>query len=271
MPQPTNEKVEELLFSSIFAAKPPNIEEKGWQRFGVASPSGRETRKVFPMAVSAAEIGRLEPFAGLGAMALDELAAAIVRLTRAQGELIFQAGEPSPGLFIVREGRVKIMREAASGREQVLHVVEAGQHFNLVPAFDGGPCPASAVAMSDIELLLLPTERLRAATMRHPDLAMALLAESGARLRHLVGLVDDLALHTVQGRLARLLLEQAAAAERGAMPAPLTQAEMAARLGTVREMVGRTLKTFEQLGLIGLSRGAISITDRAGLEQQAEL
>jgi len=74
----------------------------------------------------------------------------------------------------------------------------------------------------------------------------------------------------VQGRLAGLLLDQAAAAERGEPPQQLTQAEMAAHLGTVREMVGRALKTFEVLGLIQLDRGVITLLDRAGLEAQRE-
>jgi CRP-like cAMP-binding protein len=105
---------------------------------------------------------------------------------------------------------------------------------------------------------------------QHPALALALLREFTGRVRHLVNLVDELALHTVQGRLAGLLLAQAEAAERGAAGPPLTQAEMAARLGTVREMVGRTLKTFEALGLIRLERGQISILDREGLAAQRE-
>jgi CRP/FNR family transcriptional regulator, cyclic AMP receptor protein len=74
----------------------------------------------------------------------------------------------------------------------------------------------------------------------------------------------------VQGRVAGLLLDQAAAAEAGADVVPLTQADMAARLGTVREMVGRTLKTFEALGLICVERGAITLLDREGLARQRE-
>ena len=101
-------------------------------------------------------------------------------------------------------------------------------------------------------------------------LALALLKELTSRLRHLVNLVDDLALHSVQGRLAGMLLEQAAEDKRGMPAAALTQAEMAARLGTVREMVGRALKTFEALGLLRLERGVIVLLDRAGLVAQRE-
>jgi CRP-like cAMP-binding protein len=173
-------------------------------------------------------------------------------------------------MYLVVHGHVKIARTSAGGREQVLYVLGPGSHFNTVPMFDGGTCPANAQALTAVTLLALPRERLQGVVEQHPALALALLKEFTGRLRHLVNLVDDLALHTVQGRLAGLLLEQAAAAERGELLPPLTQAEMAARLGTVREMVGRALKTFEALGLLRIERGVITLVDRAGLAAQRE-
>lgn len=222
------------------------------------------------MAVDPRTIRYIPFFADLPEAAVADLAAMAVLMRRAAGSFLFLRGDPAPGLYVVTDGRVKLTRESAGGREQVLHVVVAGEHFNAVPVFDGGPCPANAQALGDVTLILFPNDVLRAATRRHPDLAVALLNEFGVFLRRLVNLVDDLALHTVQGRLARLLLERAEAAADGTVPGPLTQAEMAARLGTVREMVGRTLKTFEGLGLITIERGAITVRDRAGLEAQSE-
>jgi CRP-like cAMP-binding protein len=81
-------------------------------------------------------------------------------------------------------------------------------------------------------------------------------------LRHLVGLVEDLSLRQVSARLAKLLLETATSEERA-----LTQQEMAARLGTVREMIGRSLKQLEARGLIETERGKIVILDREELEK----
>src|ERR687883_111672 len=77
------------------------------------------------------------------------------------------------------------------------------------------PALAALAALTDAELLALPRERLLQVVAQHPALALALLKEFTGRLRHMVDLVDDLALHSVQGRLAGLLLEQAAAADRG--------------------------------------------------------
>jgi CRP-like cAMP-binding protein len=173
-------------------------------------------------------------------------------------------------MYVVVSGRVKIARIGLNGREQVLNVIPPGGHFNTVPMFDGGPCPANGSALSEVELLVLPRELLLPVVEAHPPLALALLGEFTGRLRHLVNLVDTLALHTVQGRVADLLLLQAEAAEQGEQSTPLTQAEMAARIGTVREMVGRTLRGFETLGLIRLDRGTITLLDRPGLEALRE-
>lgn len=203
----------------------------------------------------------------------DEVIEAIARiavpLRRTAGATIQIEGDPAEAMYLVVRGRVKIVRIAPSGREQVLRVAQAGEHFNTVPIFDGGPCPANAEALTDVELLALPRQAIVEVVERYPVLALALLREFTSHLRSMVNLVDNLALHTVQGRLAQLLLAQAEAAERGEAMT-LTQAEMAARLGTVREMVARTLKNFETLGLIQLDRGTITLIDRAGLKAQAD-
>ena len=200
--------------------------------------------------------------------ALAALAQLAVPLQRGAGTTLQLEGDPADAMYVVVRGRVKIARLAARGREQVLMVVGAGQHFNAVPIFDGGPCPANAEALTDVELLALPGTGLRRIVAEQPALALALLREFTGRLRYMVNLVDELALHTVQGRVAQLLLDQAGRAERGEAVEPLTQAEMAAQLGTVREMVARTLKGFEVQGLIRVERGAIRVLDRAGLAAQ---
>lgn len=208
--------------------------------------------------------------AGLPDAALAALAAIAALVQRPAGTLLQLEGDAAEVMYIVVRGRVKIARVSTGGREQVLNVIPPGGHFNTVPIFDGGRCPANAEALTDVALLALPRDALLAAVERHPALALALLKEFTGRLRHLVNLVDELALHTVQGRLAGLLLEQAAAAERGEAVQALTQAEMAAHVGTVREMIGRALKTFEALGLLRLDRGVITLLDRNGLERQRE-
>jgi CRP/FNR family transcriptional regulator, cyclic AMP receptor protein len=202
--------------------------------------------------------------------AVRALAGIAVPVARPAGTVLQLEGDPADVMYVVAAGQVRIARIAANGREQVLNVIGPGGHFNTVPMFDGGLCPANAEALTDVALLALPREALQRVVEAHPPLALALLREFTGRVRHLVNLVDELSLHTVQGRLAALLVGQAEAAERGEQVPPLTQVEMAARIGTVREMIGRTLKSFEALGLIRLERGNITLIDRARLEEMRE-
>jgi CRP-like cAMP-binding protein len=206
----------------------------------------------------------------LGNESLSALGAIAVERRVDRGQLITIENTPAEAMYLIVEGRVKISRYSPEGREQIMYTAETGGHFNTVPVFDDRPCPATTEALVPTTLLVLYRDDVRALIERYPEIATALLTEFATRLRHLVGLVEDLALHTVHGRLAKLLLQQAEAAERGAARPPMTQAEMAAHLGTVREMIGRTLKSFELAGLIELDRGAIRILDRQALRERAE-
>lgn len=209
--------------------------------------------------------------AGLPAGALQALEQIAIPIERPQGTTLQLEGDPAHAMYIVMTGRVKIYRVSAAGREQILQIAGTGAHFNTVALFDRGPCPANAEALSDIRLLMLPRDALLAVIEDYPVIALALLRDICVRLRAMVDLVDTLALHSVQGRLAGLLIDLAEAEERGERLGATTQAQMAARLGTVREMIARTLKMFEGLGLISIERGAITILDRAGLEDQREI
>lgn len=209
--------------------------------------------------------------AGLSSQVFHDLDAIAIPLERSARTIIQLEGEPAERMYIVVTGQVKISRIANNGREQVLSLIGRGGHFNTVAIFDGGPCPANAEAISDVTLLALSRHELLPVLAAHPPLMLALLREFAGHLRNLVDLVDSLALHSVQGRLAGLLISHAEAAMHHAALPPLTQAEMAARIGTVREMVGRTLKMFESQGLIRLERGAIVVLDWVGLARQRDL
>jgi CRP-like cAMP-binding protein len=207
-------------------------------------------------------------FAHLPAHVLDAVAAMALLQDRSAGAVIQLEGDEPEAMYLVLKGQVKILRASPSGREQVIHIAAPGQYINMVPLLDRGPNPATVQALTNAVLLAFPAEPVHALMAREPAFTLALLIDLAARQRRLVGLVDELALHTVQSRLAKLLLERAEAAERGLPIAPITQSDMAAQLGTVREMVSRTLRTFEGLGLIETKHGTIVVKDRAGLQDK---
>ncbi len=204
-------------------------------------------------------------YAGLPAQALAELAAEARLRTYARHELVVLEGEPPAGAYFIVSGQVRVFKLSPEGREQVLDRLGPGQGLNLVPLFDGGLNPASAEAANEAVLCLLPREAFLLAIRRYPQVAEAVLADLAARLRQLARLVEDLSFRTVRARLARFLLRQA-----GEPGRRLTQAEMAAQLGTVRDVVGRTLADLQHEGLIDIDRHRIVIRDRAGLEALAE-
>jgi CRP/FNR family transcriptional regulator len=203
--------------------------------------------------------------------ALADLAAAAVHHTYAQGRMIFLEGEPNQGLYLVEQGTVKICRYAADGREHILHLVHPGDTFNDVAALDGGANPACATAFNDVTLWRVSRPELRRVAAAHPELSWALIESIARRARYLVNVVQDLAMRNVKGRLARLLLEQAEAAERGAPPVALTQEEIASRLGTVREVVGRALRSLVAENVIAMEKQRIVIVDRQRLKEAAEV
>jgi CRP-like cAMP-binding protein len=209
--------------------------------------------------------------ADLPEAALRGVAQIAVFMRRGPGAILQVEGEPAQAMFIVLRGRVKILRSTPAGREQVIHVAGPGDHINVVPVVDGGKCPATVQTLTEAEVFALPVKDLREYLLREPRLAMMLLANLARNHRKMVNLIEDLALHTVQSRLAKLLLDRAHNANKGEDVPPLTQAEMAEQLGTVREMVARSLKTFEGLGLIQMERGRIAVLDADELHRLAEI
>jgi CRP/FNR family transcriptional regulator len=207
----------------------------------------------------------------LPAETVAQLAAVATCRRASVGQVIFNEGEPGAGLFLIESGRVKISRFSREGREHIMVAFGRGDTFNDVPAFDGGPNAATAIALTDAVLWRIARPDLRRIAESHPELVWAMLESIARRTRHLVATVQNLSMRNVRERLARLLLEQAESVERGEIPAPLTQEEMASRLFTVREVVGRSLRALAADGLIEFDRNHIVIRDRAGLESAAEI
>lgn len=208
--------------------------------------------------------------AGVAPEIIQTLSELSARHTYEAGAIIFGEGEPVAGLFLIEVGSVKVCRFSKEGREHTLRVFQPGETFNEVPVLDGGPNAATAIAFTDAVVWRIPRTDLQAVALRYPALAWILLESIARRTRYLVGLVQDLSARHVKSRLARLLLEQAQGAD--AQPAPLlTQEEMASRLGTVREVVGRALRHLAASGIIQFERHRIVILDAERLAEEAEL
>ena len=146
-----------------------------------------------------------------------------------------------------------------------------GDTFNDVAALDGGPNPATAISHVESRIWRIDRNDLRRTADAHPELAWALVESIARRARYLVGLVQDLSMRNVRSRLAHLLLMQAEESEHEEMQRLLTQEEMASRLGTVREVVGRALRGLAADGIIEFDRHRIVILEPERLAEEADI
>jgi CRP/FNR family cyclic AMP-dependent transcriptional regulator len=184
----------------------------------------------------------------------------------AKGEILFLEGDPCRGLYLVKSGRIRVFKSSPEGREQVLFLAGPGDSFNDVPVFDGGPNPASASALEPSTVYLVPKAALLSLIADCPP-AQAIIGLFASRLRHLTGIVEDLSFRSVFKRMARLLLDLAVI-EGGTKPIPrLTQDEMAARVGSVRDVIGRVLKALEKTGSIKMEGQRIYVIDPKKLKE----
>jgi CRP/FNR family transcriptional regulator len=187
-------------------------------------------------------------------------------------EFVVVEGEPARGFYFVRSGKARIFRTAADGREQTFRLAGARDTFGEVPIFDGGPNPATVEALEPLEVVLVPAESVVRLARTHGDVAMALLRHFARRLRSFTELVEQISLQTVQARLARYLYqlarEEGAATENGILvPREITQQDLASLVGSVREVVSRTLKVMEDDGIVEVRRRDILIRDMEALNR----
>ena len=221
----------------------------------------------------AAVLGKTALFADLTPIELQTLAARTVRSSFRKGRLLFSEGDTCNGLHIITRGKVRIFKTSTSGREQVLAVNLPGDSIAEVPVFDGGPYPASAVAIEDVEIAFISRRDFQAYCMEHPEVALKLLVVAGARLRSLVGIIEELSFTTVRQRLISFLLKlaQGKKTARGIeFQLPASHQELANQLGTVRELISRNLTRLHAEGLLDVDARQILVKDIEGLSALLE-
>lgn len=180
-----------------------------------------------------------------------------------RGEILFWEGDPCAGLHIIDDGSVKLYRISPQGRQYIVRVLQEGDTCNEVPAFDGGTNPVNVEALEKSKVWVIEGETLRALVKSHPDFALKVMSNFGKNLRGLVRMVSEMAFYQVTNRLARLISELPEEE-----PRPhLTQEQLAAQLGTVREVIGRSLKELERSGAIRIEDRRIYIADSKILSQ----
>jgi CRP/FNR family transcriptional regulator, cyclic AMP receptor protein len=218
----------------------------------------------------AAVLAKTALLSGLTSAELQQLAARTARKRFRSGELLFSEGEPCHGLHIIAAGKIRIFKTSLNGREQVLAINKPGESVAELPVFDGGPFPASAVAIENAEIAFISRSDFQAYCMEHPAVALKVLATVGGRLRRLVGIIEELSFTTIRQRLITALLRLAETEGRQTgfgieFQLPASHQELANQLGTVRELISRNLMRLQAEGMLEVDARKIVITDIKGL------
>lgn len=185
-------------------------------------------------------------------------------------EVLFIAGEKALGLFVIVDGAVRAFRESLDGREQVIHVERAGGTIAEVPVFDDGAYPSTVAADEDTTCLFIDKRDIRQLCLAHPEITLAALKVLAGRLRRCAELVETLSLKEVGQRLARFLLGEARrhgnrSGKGLTVTVNHTNQQIAARVGSVREVVSRAFTRLQQDGLIVIEDRKFTIPDEKAL------
>jgi CRP/FNR family cyclic AMP-dependent transcriptional regulator len=219
-----------------------------------------------PGMTNAALLKRVQYFGSLPAVELRRLAARCATRTLRTGEILFEEGEPCRGLFVVAEGSIEVRQTSVRGREQVFHSEGPGAALGEGPLFDRGGYIATAIATEPTRVLFLRRADLLDLCRRHPAVALSIMETLARRMRRFAELVSALAFRAIPERLARHLDALARSAAPGTeLDLGLTHAQLAARLGTVRELVARAFSQLEESGIITRTRARVVIRDPAKL------
>jgi len=191
-----------------------------------------------------------------------------------RGDVLFNEGDEGNTLYVVIEGKIKLGRTSADGRENLLAILGPGQMFGELSFFDPGPRSATATAVTDVELKGLGHEALSPVLASHPDVALALLHQLAGRLRRTNEVVGDLVFSDVPGRVAKALLDLAGRFGRRAddgvhVNHDLTQEELAQLVGASRETVNKALADFASRGWMRLEPRSVVILDIDRLQRRA--
>ena len=208
-------------------------------------------------------------FAGIDPAELEQLSEVTREKQYPKGSVIVFEDDPGDALFIVREGRVKVVLVSEDGREVILGVLGVGEHFGELSLIDEQPRSAHVIAMEDATLLVLRRDDFKRRVEVTPQLAWALLVELSRRLRRADGQIGGLVLLDVPGRIARLILDAAGEHGGDTIEKPLTHQTIAQMIGASRETVSRAMSEFQEAGLITVARRRITVANREALEQRA--
>ncbi len=216
-------------------------------------------------------ISAIPLFNGLPAEQLEAIRQIAIEKRFNKGQTIFSEGDKTTGFFVIVDGRVKIYKVSSEGKEQILHIFEAGQSFGEVTVFTGQQMPANAQALAKTHLLLFARSAFVDLVTSHTSLALNLLGIMSKKLRQFAAQIENLSLKEIPARLASYLIYLAE--EQGTQDAVtlnVSKGQLASLLGTIPETLSRIFAKLSPQKLIRVEGPKIILLDREGIEDLAE-
>jgi CRP/FNR family cyclic AMP-dependent transcriptional regulator len=229
------------------------------------APGGAPTA----VAVKQRYLSAIDVFRDLPEEELQRLARTTTMVTCRRGRTLFRAGDASDTLFLLKRGRVQIVRQTADGKRLITAVLGPETFFGeMALVGQRFPQDSTAEALDEAVVCVMSRPDVERLILAHPKVGLRFLEQVGARLAETQAMVEEFAFRSVPARLAGVLLRLAG--DDAAASIEVTHQELADMVATYRETVTVTLHDFRQQGLVELGRRWIRILDRAGLEARAE-
>jgi CRP-like cAMP-binding protein len=210
-------------------------------------------------------------FSGLSREQLAEVGRIAVEKRFRKGEVIFSEGDEGDGFYLVIDGRVKVFKLSADGKEQILHVFAAGQPFGEVPVFAGEQFPANAAAIADTRAIFFPRAAFLTLIGKNPLLAMKMLSDLSHKLRQFSTQIENLSLKEIPSRLASYLLYLASEQSRtDQVDLNISKGQLASLIGTIPETLSRIFAKLSTQGLIKVEGRKIFLLNPGGLQELSE-
>ena len=209
-------------------------------------------------------------FGGLSETQLTQIGKIAQQKRYKRGEAVFWDGDPGNGFYVVAEGKIKIFKTSAEGKEQILHIYGPGHPFGEVPVFSGSRFPANAQAIQTSRLLFFPRKDFIDLISIQPSLALNMLAVLSMRLRQFTVQVENLSLKEVPARLASYLVYLAKEQDNpDRVDLPISKGQLASLLGTIPETLSRIFNRMGQHDLIAVDGSQIALKNLEALEDLA--
>ncbi len=237
-----------------------------WGRVRPASPPPVSASGT--AALKAHYLSAMDVFRDLPHEEVERLAASTTMVTAPRGRVLYRPGEANAALFLLKQGRVQVVRVTADGKRLVTAVLGPGTFFGeMALVGQRFPQDSSAEALEDALVCVLSRHDLERFILEHPKVGLRFLEQVSARLVETEAAVEDFAFKSVPARVAGALLRLTEAAPDRTVRA--SHQELADMVASYRETVTLILDQFRDQGLVELGRRSIHVLDVDGLERQA--